>query len=470
MRMRRRDAVGNRTDGRRTCASLMCVAIGALSLGAVQSAPAEPTAVPGFTLELVTGFGGFIGAAPPGAYPSTVMLFSTVGSDLLVFALQDDAAIPFAFAPDVASGLRSVKFDPFDSFGPSRFILHYGGSGPDSTYVLAPDGSIELIGETDAPGFGGLAVPNGLGALVYDGFGQFGQGWYQISPGSTNLEGLSVPALPPGRQDIDTRDLSLIDAREYPAGILVADHDDEENLTAIYILETDETPEWRTLVPTVPATQREWLGVDEIAFPGFEQRVIATDRIGGTVSLVSPDGDLTTVASGFLNLGKVATDASTGQVYLRATGGVYRLRPDGLAGGPRVLATIPTNGLPDPIRSDSAIPVVTIVLSEPVSADPVDIEVSAESGTNYQFVLFGSETQTLSLQLVPPLSDDSLEIVIGDGVVALDGRALDGDGDGIVGGAWIGEIEHRLASDVDGSGEVGFEDLLKVLSDWTAIP
>ncbi len=119
--------------------------------------------------------------------------------------------------------------------------------------------------------------------------------------------------------------------------------------------------------------------------------------------------------------------------------------------GPRLIARTP-NAAEGLERGSQGVPEVKLVWSEPVRVDPGDVSVVDGSGQAVPFTLSGSGTQitTITFDAGFLLLNDLYTITVADTAVAAANNApLDGDGDGIAGGAYVLPLRHTCLADLD---------------------
>lgn len=119
--------------------------------------------------------------------------------------------------------------------------------------------------------------------------------------------------------------------------------------------------------------------------------------------------------------------------------------------GPMLIARTP-NAAEGVERGHQGVPKVDLIWSEPVRVDPGDVSVVDGSGQAVPFTLSGSGTQitTITFGAGFLLLNDLYTITVADTAVAVANNApLDGDGNGIAGGALVLPLRHICLADLD---------------------
>ncbi len=300
--------------------------------------------------------------------------------------------------------------------------------------------------------FGGLT-----GAKLLDGCSTGGTALAQMDTSYTFVveQTNSVPA---GRNDTDVRGMQRDLTGAYGGGILLADSEDEYELTTLWELRPDNT--YRIIGSAVPWTERFYTDLAVVAAGVHSGVVYVNESVSDSIQQVDPNGVHTPWATGFINIDSLSISPDGQSMYVSDATGIYLIREQGEEPGPTVIARTPDTHaggalVGPPITS------IRLVFSEPVVFDSNDVTVTNSAEESVTIGISGSGSQFMLISLGTPLSEDTYSIGVTDSVVsASSGLPIDGNEDGLAGGDYASSLTHGRQADLDRDGDVDLEDLL----------
>ena len=188
--------------------------------------------------------------------------------------------------------------------------------------------------------------------------------------------------------------------------------------------------------------------------------------------------DTTGISDGVYDLNLAGTDIGVDSTFI-AVGGVEI--PANITNGSMTVQVAPPATLvmqepkADPngvFTGDTGIDSVKLLWSEPVIFSGADLTITNEDAGPVAFSVDGSGTQFMDITFT---SEDLLynkyTIVVHDSVVSMTfGTAIDGDGDGLLGGDAVILMEHRLREDSTNDNHVDILDLAALAIRWLWSP
>jgi hypothetical protein len=273
-------------------------------------------------------------------------------------------------------------------------------------------------------------------------------------------------SLPPARDDTDVRGFQWDSTGFYGGGVLLADSDpNHDDVTAIYELrDVLGGGLYRLITDEVPTSTR-FYGDLAIADVGdFGGVIYVTEQITDEIQLVTPDGTHMSWATGFAGIDSLSIAPDGDFMYVGDQSGVWLIRAIGNEPGPAILCSEPS--VPGGSRlTGAALDSLRIIFSEAVSFDDGDITIGNANGDPVAFDATGSGTQFMLIALGEELYADEYTVIIADAVTSVaTGQPLDGDNNGVAGGAAILTFEHQCTADLNGNGEIDLSDLGELLS------
>lgn len=458
----------------------------------VPTAHAQIAAPPGFTVDVLldqidgstprleavsnpTYGSGVVAAAINDAGILSVTRISANGVEIL--GVQPGFLPAARPGPNLGSWVPTIRFDRTGLYDHGLFfsVAEQDGS---FTYTITrffqldPDGTITPVlgpvgGSTNKLSFifefvnGHDYLP---GAYLEDQHITHGTSlWHADSSWTTTILGQNV--LPVGRTDLDIFGMKFDSTGIYGHHLMLADSDDDDNKSGIYALMPDLT--WTELTTIVPLNVRFYRDMDISTGGAFGQMIYVAEEVSQQIQTVDPDGLHTTFATGFDEIGSVAVSEDGNALYVSDSNGIYRIRPIGDVPGPTVLCHEPNFGPGGVSTTDDGVASARIIFNEPVLFTESDVTIIDEDGDAVTFSALGSNTQFLLIAFGTPLVNDIYTITVADTVASAAGRVpIDGDGDGISGGALTISFEHRRRADLNNDGEITGADLGLLLGSW----
>jgi hypothetical protein len=253
---------------------------------------------------------------------------------------------------------------------------------------------------------------------------------------------LSSHSVPAGRSDLDIRGMKFDTTGVYGNKLVLADTDkNDDNLSVIYTLSS--TLDWAALSDPVTTQTREYGDLTIAPGGALGSMIYVTDKVSESVMTVGADGTHMPWATGFLGIESLSAAPDGDVLYVSDFNGVYRIRPVADEPGPTIVMRepfVPNNGtLTNPEGVSSA----RIIWTNQVSFTGDDVSVVDSGGTAIPFSVSGSGSELMLISLGKTLLNDTFTVTINDTAQSLGGAAIDGDEDGIAGGAAVFTLTHN---------------------------
>ncbi|MDX2147037.1 MAG: hypothetical protein SFZ23_05895 [Planctomycetota bacterium] len=266
---------------------------------------------------------------------------------------------------------------------------------------------------------------------------------------------------PPARTDTDVqgfrRDLTGL----YGGGVLIADTDDTDQLSAIYELVSIEAGgTYRAIYGPVSWSTKRYGDLDIAVAGDFGGVIYVTETLTDQIQRVTPDGIHTTWATGFNGIDSLSISPDGNSMYVSDLNGVWLIRRSGSEPGPVVLATDPSVPTGSHL-SGNPVSSFRLVFNEPVTFTDADVTITNSSGQPVVFDASGSGSQFMLIGLATPLFADTFTVTVADSVRSVGtGESLDGDNDGFSGGDAVLRFAHACPADFNNDGVSDFFDYL----------
>jgi hypothetical protein len=273
----------------------------------------------------------------------------------------------------------------------------------------------------------------------------------------TTIEPNSVP---PNRTDTDARGFQRDVTGLYGGGLLLADTDNNDQVSAIYELrDTTTGATYRAIYGPENWSIRRYGDLAIAASGPLGGRIFVTETLSGEVQEVNEHGVHSTWATGFAGVDSLSISPNGESMYVGDLNGVWIIRPAGSDPGPAVLCTDPSVPSGTPL---TGLPVASLrlILNEPIEFQNSDISILNSVGQAVPFDASGSGSQFIIVGLGQPLVGDTYTVTVLDSVVSTtSGLPLDGNNDGIAGGDYVFAVTHvNRDADLDADGDVDMVD------------
>jgi hypothetical protein len=408
------------------------------------------------------------------------VLTASAQSGIVVVRLIEPSGVIRALATFSESGpgltvvrLRHDSNSAFDGLVHASLATIPQPPGPQSSAVLVtiqPDGHVMERYRSANPGEGeiydfdfGIGV-NGTdpGLSLLD--TNLGNGTrLAILDESYTLNATSANSVPSGRTDTDTQGLRRDSTGRYGGGLLLADTDDSDLVSAVYgLTNVEDGGVYREISSPVPWTGRRYGDLDIVEGGVFGGVAYVTETITNEIQTVEPNGVHTTWATGFVGIDSLAISPDGNSMYVGDLNGIWLIRAAGSEPGPTVLSHDPST-LSGGALTGNPPTSFRVIFHEPVIFADADVAVTNVAGQAVQFDASGSGSQFMIIGLAEPLENDTYTVTISDSVVsAATGQALDGDNDGIAGGDYVFSLTHTgREADLDADGDVDLKDFVR---------
>ncbi|UYV12680.1 MAG: hypothetical protein NCW75_15490 [Phycisphaera sp.] len=342
-----------------------------------------------------------------------------------------------------------------------------GGTGEGETayFTLEPGGPlVEAWRRTDLVVYDFEFVRGqpglGDGAVLLDTDGDGGTELSFMRP-DFSMQLLDSSSLPAGRIDLDVQGVRRDATGRYGGGVLLADTEDNDLVSAIYELrDLAGGGDYRAIFGPVPWNEKRYGDLDMAAAGVFGGIIYVTETLTDEIQTVDELGTHTTWATEFTNIDALSISDDGASMYVADQNGVWLIRESGMEPGPVVLAADPSTPAGSPICGP-AITSLRVIFSEPVRFVDSDVAITDGDGNPVGFDASGSGSQFLLIGLGTPLDGDTYTVTIRDSVVAVaTGRSIDGDRDGSAGGDALIRYSHACRADFDGDGALTIFDFL----------
>jgi len=442
------------------------------------AALAQPQVPDGFTIRqiapLLDGVVPRLEAVSDSQYGFGVVSVSISGQILTVRKIDRTGDIAVIGVLDSPAPLEQI-FVAQDQTGVFGGLLHLSyvdrtDCPTISTIVTVDaDGVFTTVLETDRAEDWGLrlAFSDGaaglpIGGILHDGC-KSGGGNALLSLETGYAVRVEAPdSNPPGRTDMDIRELQQDSTGLYGGGILIADTDvNDDRLSAIYELrEVLSGGTFRAITEVVGTSVRQYSDMaieDEGTFGGV---IYVGEQLTSTIQTVDPTGLHQVWATGFQGSPRLAIAPDGQSMYVADESGVWLIRPSGAEPGPVVLATDPSTPAGSTL-SGAPVTSLRIIFNEPVDFTDADVTITDKDGDPVAFDASGSGSQFMLIGLGAPLDGDTYTVTIADTVRSVaTGEQFDGDRDGVAGGDAELVFAHACRADFDGDGSLTLFDFL----------
>ncbi|HMN96078.1 MAG TPA: hypothetical protein PKC43_01405 [Phycisphaerales bacterium] len=459
-------------------------------VGAAAPAFAQVVAPPGFAVDVL--FDQIDGSTPRlesisnPAYGSGLVAANLNAAGILtVFRLSPSGVEVIGVRPgflpaatggsNAGSSVLTIRFDRTGLFGHKLHLSVRQETATSTTtqfFVVEPGGAINsVLGPVGGPSNklaflfefteGGGYLP---GAYLEDQNIGNGTSLWHASPGwQTTVLGQNV--LPPGRTDLDIYSMRFDTTGVYGNRLLLADSDNDDNKTVIYALLPNLT--WTELTAVVPLSTRFYRDMDISVGGALGAMIYVAEQVSQQVQTVDADGAHAPFATGFTGIGSIAAAEDGNALFVSDANAIYRIRPAAAQPGPTILCHDPNAGPQGVFTNPAGLSSARIIFDEPVLFSSGDVSVLNEAGMPVPFSVVGSNTRFMLIGFGVPLVNDVYTITVADSVVSVAGGVpIDGNGDGVSGGAATVTLEHRRRADIDDDGDVDSADLGLLLGAW----
>ena len=304
-----------------------------------------------------------------GIIGATVLNAASDDGEVLLWRYSADSEELVARIPaELVNAVPTVRFDQTGLFDNKLFVtINAGPDGHRKTRVVIvePNGefrdainiydenstqaSIEFINQPSYP----------AGAYIYDADIGQGQSFYRLDE-SFNLHLIASHTLPSGRSDIDPMDLKADPTGKYGGLLTLSDTDlNHERLSGLYQLHAKG--EWRTLVPPVPVSERQFQGIAFSNAGPLGSGLYVADAAANNIWIASPRGHIEAFAIGFAAPKRVAIGPEGTDMWVADQTGLYRIFSTDPSDWEAAKATLPVaSGLepnyPNPFNNSTQIP------------------------------------------------------------------------------------------------------------------
>jgi hypothetical protein len=376
--------------------------------------------------------------------------------------------------PDPDVFVIDVKFDKTGLFDNKLYLTLCADRYESYLYEIFPDG--QIIQKTN---IGDLNERVWLTFDFTDGEGGYTPGCYLEDihhTGGTNyyymdtdfiLEKLHDNLLPEDRTDMDIWAIEFDRTGLYGSYLTIADSDgNHDQLAAIYQLLPDL--QWRTLSEPIDTSIRYYGDISFSTGGAFGKMLYVTDCITNTVMTVDPNGTHEVFAENFIDVNSIAIDAGGNFMYVSDQNGIWKITPDAPElRGPQIVMQEPKVPADDVFTGESGVATVRLLWDEAVEFSDADIEILNQNSELVPFNALGSGSEFMIVTFGEKLLNDIYTITIRDTVVsAAAGDAIDGDADGLAGGAAVIIMEHRQRPDLENDNDIDMNDFARFADRW----
>ena len=303
---------------------------------------------------------GIIGATIRGAA-------SDDGEVLLWRYSADSEELVARIPAKLVNAVPTVRFDQTGLFDNKLFVaINAGPDGRRTTRVVIvePNGEFRdarnIYDKNSTQAFIEFSSPAGYpaGAYIYDADSGQGQSFYRLNT-YFYLHLIASHTLPADRSDIDPMDLKADPTGKYGGLLTLSDTDlNHDELSGLYQLHAKG--EWRTLVPPVPVSERQFQGIAFSNAGPLGSALYVADAVADNIWIASPKGRIEAFAVGFTNPQRVAIGPEGADMWVTDQTGLYRIFSTDPSDWEAAKATLPVASdlepnYPNPFNSSTQI-------------------------------------------------------------------------------------------------------------------
>jgi len=382
----------------------------------------------------------------------------------------------------MAGNWERVIFIRFDTTGIFDNLLYISMLKPDlessDLLKIMPDGQIEIIiSETGYNSTFGKFVFTSGGNGWQPGSYIWRQKSFYFMDAEFDITLLCRDNLPPGRTDVDNKDLQFDMTGKYGSNLIFADTDqNNDQITIIYKLFSDLT--WGELTTEIHTDIQRWGdgGMDISPGGDFGETLYITELKQQKIVTVDPTGLQEDFATGF-TVGtlyehkgtpfslSIAEDGNF--MYVSDTNGVYRIRAITTDIGPSIVMQEPKVKYDGVHTNPSGVDNLRLLWSENIVFENSDVYVTDANSVVISDSVSGSNSKFMIISFGQTLLNNKYTITIKDTVVSAEsGNAIDGDEDGFAGGDAVIVMEHRERHDSDNDNDIDLLDFGRFTEKW----